>query len=318
MPARLTVLQLLPALESGGVERGTLEIAQALVAAGHRALVVSAGGRLVPQLEAAGAEHVCLPVGRKSPLTFRHVYALRRLMRRENVDILHLRSRLPAWVGWYAWRGLPPRERPRLVTTVHGFYSPGRYSRIMTRGERVIAVSESVRDYILRHYPETPPERIRVIPRGVDPVRYPPGYRPPHDWLGAWYRRYPQLTDALVLTLPGRLTRLKGHADLIEIVRKLRAHGVPAAGVIAGGAHPRKRAYVQALERAIEEAGLAGYLVVTGHRDDLREVLAASDYVLSLTQVPESFGRTTLEALAMGRPVIGYAHGGVREQLEAL
>ena len=318
MGDRMTVLQLLPALDSGGVERGTVEIARALTAAGHRALVVSDGGRLVPELEAAGAEHIRLAIGRKSPFTFRHIVTLRRLMRREGVDILHLRSRLPAWVGWHAWRGLPPHVRPGLVTTFHGFYSPGRYSSVMARGERVIAVSRSVQEYILAQYPETDPARIRVIHRGVDPAHYPRGYRPPHDWLRRWYRQYPQLTEALVLTLPGRLTRLKGHADLIAIVRKLRAHGVPAVGVMAGGAHPRKQGYVRELEQAIEEAGLSESLIMTGHRDDLREILAASDIVLSLTQVPESFGRTTLEALAMGKAVIGYAHGGVREQLKAL
>ena len=157
MAERMTVLQMLPALESGGVERGTVEIAAALVRAGHRALVMSAGGRLVPELEALGAEHIPLPVGRKSLLTFRHVSRVRRLLRERGVDVLHLRSRLPAWVGWLAWRGLPAVERPRLVTTVHGFYTVGRYSSVMTRGERVIAVSESVRDYILENYPQPIP-----------------------------------------------------------------------------------------------------------------------------------------------------------------
>ena len=314
----LTVLQLLPALESGGVERGTIEIARALTAAGHRALVVSEGGRLVPELEAAGAEHIRIPVGRKSPFTFRHVLTLRRLMRREGVDILHLRSRLPAWVGWHAWRGMAPSARPGLVTTFHGFYSPGRYSSVMARGERVIAVSESIREYILEQYPDTEPERLRVIHRGVDPVRYPRGYRPPHDWLRRWYRQYPQLAESLVLTLPARITRWKGQEDLVAIVRRLRAHGIPAAGVIAGGVHPRRRAFLRELETLIEAAGLQGRVILAGHRNDLREVMAASDVVLSLSHDPEAFGRTTLEALSMGKAVIGYAHGGVREQLAAM
>ncbi|MBP7599068.1 MAG: glycosyltransferase, partial [Pseudoxanthomonas sp.] len=165
---RLTVVQLLPALESGGVERSTLEIADALVRAGHRAVVVSAGGRLVPTLQASGAEHITLDIGRKSLLTLRHVPALRRLFAEVGADIVHARSRLPAWIGLRALRGMPAPSRPRFVTTMHGLNSPGRYSAVMTRGERVICVSDTVRRYLLQHYPRTDPDRLVVIPRGID------------------------------------------------------------------------------------------------------------------------------------------------------
>src|SRR5690606_25551325 len=131
---RLTVVQLLPALGSGGVERSTLEISQALAAAGHRAVVVSAGGRLLPELEVTGAGHVALDIGRKSPLTFRHVPRLRRLFVELQADIVHARSRLPAWIGWKALQRLPRGTRPHFVTTVHGLNSPSRYSAIMARG----------------------------------------------------------------------------------------------------------------------------------------------------------------------------------------
>lgn len=314
----MTVLQVLPALESGGVERGTLEVGAELVRRGHRSLVMSEGGRLVERLTAEGSEHHAWPIGRKSLLALRLVPRLRRFLREQQVDILHARSRLPAWIAYLAWRGMDPARRPRFVTTVHGFYSVNRYSAIMTKGETVIAVSNSVRDYILENYPGVSPERIRVIHRGVDPARYPHGYRPPDEWLRTWYERYPQLVDALVLTLPGRLTRLKGHEDLIEIVGRLRSRGLPAVGLIAGGAQPRKRPYVEELEARVKAAGLEDSILFAGHRSDLREVLVVSDIVLSLSHQPESFGRTTLEALSMGRPVIGYAHGGVREQLETM
>ncbi|MGJ7904769.1 glycosyltransferase, partial [Lysobacter sp. 1R34A] len=169
---RLTVMQLLPKLESGGVERSTLEIAEALVRAGHRAIVVSAGGRLVPQLVASGAEHIELAIGRKSPSTLRHAFGLRRLWAEHSVDIVHARSRLPAWIGLLAWRGLDEATRPRFVTTVHGLNSPSRYSAVMTRGERSICVSRTVRDYVLEHYPDTDPAKLRVIPRGIDPAAF--------------------------------------------------------------------------------------------------------------------------------------------------
>src|SRR5512139_2168841 len=159
---KLTVLQLLPALESGGVERGTLEVAHALIQHGHRALVISAGGRQVAPLVASGAEHVAWPIGKKSLKTLLLVGRLRRFLLEQKVDILHARSRVPAWIAYLAWRGMDPATRPRFVTTVHGMYSVNRYSRIMTRGEVVIAVSETVRDYILHNYPDTQPARSRV------------------------------------------------------------------------------------------------------------------------------------------------------------
>src|SRR5690606_8462608 len=170
----LTVVQLLPALESGGVERSTLEIAAALVASGHRAIVVSAGGRLVPALPAAGAEHIALAIGRKAPAVLRHVPALCRLCLEVGADIVHARSRLPAWLGRMALASLPAARRPRWVTTVHGLNSPGRYSAVMASGERVVCVSRTVRDYVLRHYPDTDPAHLRVIERGIDPAQFPP------------------------------------------------------------------------------------------------------------------------------------------------
>ncbi|MCB1818768.1 MAG: glycosyltransferase, partial [Gammaproteobacteria bacterium] len=150
---KLTVLQALPALQSGGVERGTLEVAHHLVSRGHRSLVVSAGGGMVDRLTQEGSGHLTLPIGRKSLLTLRLVPALRRYLREQRVDVLHIRSRMPGWVAYLAWRGMDPATRPRLVSTVHGMYSVNAYSAVMTRGERVIAVSDTVRDYIAANYP---------------------------------------------------------------------------------------------------------------------------------------------------------------------
>lgn len=312
---KLTVVQMLPALEGGGVERGTLEIAEALVQAGHRAIVISEGGRLVPELEALGAEHVELAVGRKSLTTLRYIPVLRRLLRDERVDILHLRSRLPAWIGYLAWLSLPADIRPRLVTTVHGAYSPGRYSAVMTRGERVIAVSDSIVDYIRRNYPDVDPDRILRIYRGIDPDVYRPDFRPEAAWLERFYRENPQAAGRWLLTLPGRITQIKGQMDLIEIVAGLKARGVPVHALLVGGVHPRRQEYWHKVQAAIDEKDLANDITWLGPRSDLREIMAISDVVLSLTQKPESFGRTVTEALALGRPVLGYDHGGVGEQL---
>lgn len=316
---RLTVVQLLPALHSGGVERSTLEIAEALVRAGHRAVVVSAGGRLVPTLEACGAEHLALDIGRKSPLAFRHVRRLRVLFADVDADIVHARSRLPAWLGWFALRGMPVARRPRFVTTVHGLNSPSRYSAIMTRGERVICVSRTVRDYVLHHYPRTDPATLRVIPRGIDPAAFPLAPWPDRAARARIAAEHPALAgDGPLLLLPGRGTRLKGHADAIALLAALRTGGLDARLWMPGAREPGRDAYLRELETEAQRAGVASALAMTAPTAAIAEAYAAADLVLQLSRKPESFGRTVIEALSVGRPVVGWDHGGVGELLRTL
>lgn len=315
---KLTVLQLVPALESGGVERGTLEVAQALVENGHRALVISAGGRLVTPLIASGAEHFAWPIGDKKFKTLLLVSRLRKFLLEQKVDILHARSRVPAWIAWLAWRGMNPATRPRFITTVHGMYGVNRYSRIMTQGERVIAVSNTVRDYILREYPDTPPWHIQVIHRGVDGREYPHGWKPDPVWQQAFFAQFPHAMGKLLLTLPGRITRLKGHEDFIELIARLKRRGLPVHGLIVGGASTSKQRYLQKLRYRVRSMELEADISFTGQRDDLKNILAISNLVLSLSTQPESFGRTTLEALRLGVPTTGYDHGGVGEILRTI
>lgn len=317
MARALTVLQLLPALDGGGVERSTIEIAQALAAAGDRALVVSAGGRLLPQLLATGARHDTVAIGRKSPATLRHVWTLRRLIRRERPDIVHARSRLPAWLAWWALRGLPAAQRPAFVTTVHGLNSVGRYSAIMTRGERVIAVSETVRGFLLRHY-RIDPARIEVIPRGIDPTLWPQGWQPSPDWQAAFAAQFPNLAGRRLLLLPGRGTRLKGHAEAIGLLARLVAAGQDAALFLPGVEAPGREEYLTQLRAQARMLGVDERLATSPARDDMRDCMARADLVLQLSTRPESFGRTVIEALALGRPVLGWDHGGVGELLAAL
>ncbi|GAB6196908.1 glycosyltransferase [Lysobacter xanthus] len=316
-PRRLTVVQLLPALESGGVERSTLEIAQALVEGGHRAVVVSRGGRLVPRLEALGATHVALDIGRKSPLVVRHVPALRRVILDCGADVVHARSRMPAWLGVMALRGIDAPRRPRFVTTVHGLNSPSRYSAVMTRGERVICVSRTVRDYVLRHYPATDPSKLRVIPRGVEAAAFPRRPMPDRearDWAAA---QHPALAgDAPLLLLPGRGTRLKGHGDGLALLARLRADGSDARLWLPGAREAGREAYIAELEGDAARLGVADAIAFTPPTDAIARAYAASDLVLQLSRKPESFGRTVIEALSVGRPVLGWAHGGVGELLE--
>ena len=312
---RLTVVQLLPALEAGGVERSTLEIADALVRAGHRAVVVSKGGRLLPRLEALGAEHVALDIGRKSPLTVRHVPALRALFRKVDADIVHARSRLPAWLAWFALRGMRD-DKPHFVTTAHGLNSPSRYSAIMARGERVICVSNTVREHLLRHYPRTDPQRLVVIPRGIDPAAFPQAPWPDSDARARVAALHPQLGGAgPLLLLPGRGTRLKGHATAIALLANLRAAGLDARLWMPGALQDGREAYIAELDEMAHEAGVEEALAISEATMDIAEAYAASDLVLQLSRKPEAFGRTVVEALSVGRPVLGWAHGGVGELL---
>ncbi len=313
---RLTVVQLIPALHSGGAERSALEIAHALAQAGHRSVVISAGGRLVKQLLAEGSEHITLDLGRKSLLTLGRLGALRRVLRELKPDIVHARSRLPAWMGWWAMKGMTPR--PHFVTTVHGFNSPGRYSSVLLRGERVIVVSQTLRDYVLSHYRWLEPGRVRVIPRGIDQDAFPYGHRPDDAWHKAFFAEFPALNGAPLLTMPARGTRLKGHHDAIELLADLKRRGIEARLLLLGVVEPGREAYVAELQELIRLRGVTSQVVLSPPRDDIRDIYAVSALVLQLSNKPETFGRTVIEALSLCRPVLGYAHGGVGELLAEL
>ena len=312
----LRVLQILPELDAGGVERGTLEIAQALKSRGHHALVVSGGGRLERELKACGATHLTLPVGEKKLRSLRLIRELERLFVGHQVDLVHARSRLPAWLAWLALRRIPLGRRPAWVTTVHGPYTVNSYSRIMTTGDRVIAISDFIRDYIACSYPGVPTERIVVIPRGIDHALYNASYEPSQDWVARWKAEHPALLDKPLLILPARLTRWKGQEDFLRVLAGVRSRGVDAHGLLVGAAHQRKPRYLHELQTLSEALGVKDQAHFLGHREDIRELLSISRVAFSLTGEPEAFGRTTIEALSLGVPVVGYSHGGTREILE--
>jgi len=315
----LTVVQLVPAMHSGGVERGTLEVASELSRRHHRSIVISAPGALVSALTAAGSEHIPWPIGRKSPASLLFVSKLRRLLRDERADIVHARSRVPAWIGFLAVRSMSGRSRPFFITTVHASHSVSPYSAIMTRGDIVIAVSETIRQYITRNYPKTDPKRIRLIYRGVDPAEFPPGHRPSDAWREAFAGAFPAACGSPLLTLPGRLGHRKGHLDFLTILRGVRERGIQCHGLIVGEITGRSARPAAALRRAIDDAGLRDHVTLTGLRSDMADIHAASAIVYCLSGGPgESFGRTVAEALTIGTPVIGYDAGGTGEILTRL
>ncbi len=272
---------------------------------------------MVSALEAAGSSHFTYPIGRKSLLTFLLIPQLRALWQREQVDVVHVRSRFPAWVVYLAWKGIPVAQRPRLVTTVHGYYRPGWYSRIMTCGERVIVISKTIQAYVQREY-QVDKRKLQLIYRGVDTSQYALGYQPDDDWKQAWFAEYPHMQGKRLLVLPARLSRWKGATDFVEMLRIVCQQHKDVHALLVGEVASDKQCFAAELQQKIHAAGLSEHITLTGYRQDVKQIMAMASIVYSLSTEPEAFGRTTLEALSLGVPVIGYQHGGVAEQLAAL
>ncbi len=306
-----TVLQVVPALGgSGGVERGTVEIASAVTAAGGRAIVASAGGAMVHELARHGAEHVELPVHSKNPVVmWNNIARLRELIRSEQIDIVHARSRAPAWSALYAAKAC----RVPFVTTFHGTYSRGNwfkraYNSVMTKGERVICISDFIAGHVRRYY-GVPIDRIRVIHRGVDLMRF--------DQANISAERVIALANEWrvadgrpVVMLPGRLTRWKGQTVFIEAIAKLARKDILCLLV---GSDQGRDDYRAELEASVVRHGLGEVVRVVDHCNDMPAAYMLTDVVVSASTDPEAFGRVIAEAQALGRPVIATDHGGAKE-----
>jgi len=301
----MRVIQLLPELNEGGVERGVVELSRELVKLGHDSIVVSAGGKLAPQIEADGGRHIRFDLCSKNPLTAPlRVLQLRRLLARLGPDILHARSRVPAWLGWLANRSL---QLP-FVTTVHGFNSVNAYSRVMTFGDRVICVSSAIRDYVQHHY-GVAAGKLVVIPRGVDLVRFDPA-RLDRQFQATFRQEY-GLEGRYVVTSVGRITQLKDYETFIDALVRVKKDLPEVLGLIVGGVREDKQAYFRQLQQRIAGAGAQEYIRFTGSQRQVAEIYALSDLVVSCSKKPESFGRAAAEALAVGTPVLATNHGGV-------
>jgi glycosyltransferase involved in cell wall biosynthesis len=306
---RPAVLQVLPALNAGGVERGTLEIAQALAEAEFRPFVASAGGRLVAELEARGGRHIALPLDRKSPAALlEQAGGLARLVQVEGIGIVHARSRFPAWAALLAAR----RTGARFVTTYHGTYNegfPGKrlYNSVMARGERVIAISQFIAT-LLRTRHGTDPTRIRVIPRGVEVARFDPDAVPAAR-VAALRAAWGVPEDRPVLLLPGRISRWKGQDVLL---RALASLPVPRPFALLVGDEGRGN-FAAELRQQVAALGLQADVAMPGHCDDLPAAFLLADLALHCSTDAEAFGRTIVEAQAMCRPVIAADLGAPRE-----
>jgi len=304
------VLQVLPSLFTGGVERGTADMAAALAAAGWRSVVASAGGPMVREIERAGAEHVVLPLNSKNPLVMRaNIERLARIARERHIDIIHARSRAPAWSAMYAAR----RANCRFVTTFHGTYNAGNplkklYNSVMARGERVIAISDFIGEVVRRDY-GADPTRVKVIPRGVDLALF--------DRAAVSAERVIQLARAWrlpdgvpIVMLPARLTDWKGQSVLIEAIARLGSRDLRC---ILVGDDQGRTGYRRRLEAEILRLGIGPLIQIVGHCNDMPAAYMLADVVVSPSTDPEAFGRVAAEAQALGRVVIASAHGATRE-----
>jgi len=303
----MNVLQVVPELNAGGVD--TIEVAQALTEAGHGAHIITAGGRLEHALSAAGGRLHKADIGSKNILTvFRRIKLLRAIINQCEIDIVHARSRAPAWPAYFAAKA----EAIPFVTTYHGIYNSRSelktfYNSIMTKAAHVIANSEFTKAHIIKTH-GTDGNKITAIPRGVDMARFDPAKIRAKDRLAQRNRWRVKPKQKLIL-LPGRLTRWKGQLVAVEALSHLSEEYVL---VLLGDAQGRDD-FITEIDRLAKELGVQDRVIKPGHSRNMPIALASADVVISASTDPEAFGRVAAEAQAMQKPVVATAHGGALE-----
>lgn len=312
----MNILQIIPSLGAGGAEQAVVDINAALVQSGARSYVVSGGGNRVAEIEAAGGIHIRLRAASKNPVTMiANAYRLSALIRMHKIDVIHARSRAPAWSAWMASRlaGCP------FVTTFHAAYAYDNkykktYNSVMARGNRVIAISNFIADHIHEEYGVSP-RRIAVIHRGID-LRSFDRARVEQSRIAALRNLWQVGTDQRLVLLPARLSRIKGQMVLIEAMRLLNEQNVLTDLVaVIIGADQGRTAYVDDLMGQIMSSGLQDRIKLADHCDDMPAAYALADAVVMPSLVPEGFGRVPVEAQAMGVPVIATDLGATRETI---
>ncbi len=308
------ILQVIPALGAGGAEQGCIDVAGAIVKSGGRALIASNGGARVPELMRIGAEHIDMPVHSKNPIIMaRNTRRLVKIIQRERVDIVHARSRAPAWSAYKACQ----KTNAQFMTTCHAPYNfdnelKRKYNAVMTKGARVIAISRYVADYMVDHY-GVDERSIRLIHRGIKMDRFHPSMVTPRRMIAvAEQWRIPD--GANVVMLPGRITRWKGHHVLIDALARLNRSDIFCVII---GADQGRSEYAAELKQSIEDKNLSGQVRIIDHCDDMPAAYMLAGVVVSASTDPEGFGRIPVEAQAMGRPIIATDHGGAQETVLA-
>jgi glycosyltransferase involved in cell wall biosynthesis len=308
----MKVLQVTAALEQGGVERGTIEMAAYIVFKGDQSYVASQGGRMVAELVHQGSQHVLLPLAQRNPLFILYcAFMIVRLIRQEGIDLVHARSRAPAWAAFIATR----ITKTKFITTFHGTHRIQNcfkkvYNSSMVRGERVIAISQFIKKHIMDNY-GVPEAQIDVAPRGFNPGIFDRKLIPP-ERLKLLRSEFSLQEDVPVINLPGRLTRWKGQELFLRALVEIK--DLPWQAILIGSA-TKKSQYVEQLKKIVQTEGLTDRVTFVGNRTDIESFYALSDIVVSASLEPEAFGRVAVEAQAMGVPVVASAHGGSLETI---
>ncbi len=314
----MKTLQLVPAMEQGGVERGVVEVNRVLVGAGWENVVVSAGGRLAAQIEADGGRHLTLDVKSKNPFTFfTRANLLRKILLAERPDAVCAHSRVPAWLFKWAARGLGIPW----ITFAHGANSISRYSRVMTAGDLTVTPSRYIADYLKDAY-GIAEEKLRVIPRAIEKEKFDPEKL---DWDFIAQKKAEWKTDGFRIVMGvGRITQLKGYDVLIRALAYLHKTHVASGRdtpdyklVIVGEAEALRKEHEESLRALVRKLGVEDFVVFAGNQRQIAECLTIADVVVSANwKKPEAFGRSMAEALAMNRPVVATAFGGALDIVE--
>lgn len=305
------ILQILPELNTGGVERGTVDIAAAIAQHGWRSFVASAGGKLQSKLAYARAEHVPLPLATKNFYNiWQNAGLLEEVIREKNISIIHARSRGPAWSAYWAAK----RTGTPFVTTFHGFYGTKgaikrKYNSVMTRGERVIAVSHAVAAHMIEHY-GVDSDKLRVIHRGVDLKLFAPERILPQRMVDLSRQWHLPDDGKPIILLPGRLTRWKGQEVAIRAAAALPHRDFHLILLGSADKHPE---YARELYELIQKLGLGNQARLVGDTQYMPEAYMLASVVLAPSLNPEAFGRVATEAQAMGKLIIATRHGGAME-----
>ena len=303
----MKVLQLIPELNEGGVERGVLELSREFVKLNIDSYVMSNGGKLVKQIENDGSKHIKFDVCSKNIFTLPlRVFALRKILKELKPDIIHARSRVPAWIAYLANKSLSIK----FVTTVHGFNSVGFYSSIMQKGDKVICVSNSIKDYIQTNY-NTNEDIISVIPRGVDAKLFNKECVD-LEFINEFNKEF-NLDDKFVISSIGRVTQLKDYGTFLKAVNEIKKEKPNVVALIVGGVRSDKNDYLESLKKLIKDLNLDKNVVFTGSQSKIAEIYFLSDVIVSSSKKPESFGRAVAEAISMDKPVVASNHGGVKD-----
>ena len=303
----MRIVQVIPELNEGGVERGVVELNREYVKLGIESYIISNGGKLVNQITKDGGNHITFDVCSKNIFTaFRRVKGLKKILKELKPDIIHVRSRVPAWLVYFANKKL----NIKVVSTVHGFNSVGFYSSIMQKADAVICVSNSIKEYIQKHY-QTSENKITVIPRGIDLELFNP--RNIDETFIENFKKEFDLKDKFVVSSVGRVTQLKDYETFIKAILLVKKEIPNIIGLIVGGVRSDKEDYLNSLKSLIKELNLEENIIFTGSQSKIEQIYALSDVIVSSSKKPESFGRAVAEAICMNKPVIATNHGGVKD-----